>query len=396
MRLTLIGLILAAGLALAGGMRPGRQKDEAPAPTEAPAPVETPAEAAPPAAPQPEAPRLFATLPAAVVELPDGLPNLSAQACNACHWQAHDDWAGSAHARAWRDPVFQAALSRAGNATACKSCHLALANQHSSLAAGYLDGDLSRPDNRPNPAWDATLMSEGVTCATCHVREGKVLGTHASADAPHPVVVSEELGQPELCATCHQLTWPGADRAFYDTYGEWKASPYAEAGVRCQDCHMPPRAGLATATRFAASPSHAFSADERRALSVLLTPAKPDVQRGAPWSFHLRVQNTGAGHHVPTGSPFRKVVVEVALLDAAGKPLAAPLQHLLARTVEDVAPWRTLGDTRLAAGAQLDLDHSFLVDQKKKAGPATLRVSLVQPDRPADTVVLQEIPLLVL
>ena len=35
-------------------------------------------------------------------------------------------------------------------------------------------------------------MSEGVTCAACHVREGKVLGTHAIDDAPHPVVVSDE------------------------------------------------------------------------------------------------------------------------------------------------------------------------------------------------------------
>lgn len=389
MRLTLLGLIIAAAIAFAG-----RKKDEAP--PAAPPPTETPVEAPATATPASPAPKLFPTLPVAVVELPDGLPNLSAQSCNACHWQAHDDWADSAHARAWRDPVFQAAVSRAGNATACRGCHLAMANQHAWLATGYLEGDVTRPNLSPNPAWDATLMSEGVTCATCHVREGTVLGTHANDKAPHPVVVSEELGQPELCATCHQLTWPGADQPFYDTYGEWKASAYAAAGVRCQDCHMPPRAGLATATRFAASPSHSFTADERRALSVLLQPERGEVQRGQPWKFRLRVQNTGAGHHVPTGSPFKSVVIEVALLDAAGKALATPLQHTLARKVEDAPPWRTLTDSRLAAGSQLDIDHVFLVDQKKKAGSATLRVSLVQPDRPAETVVLQEIPLNVL
>ncbi len=366
-------------------------------PVEATPPEPTPVvelQVAPPEEPAaPTAPPLFPEgLPVAVEKTPDGVASLSAQSCNACHVQAHEDWSKGPHARAWRSPTFQKAVERAGNSTACKGCHLPLANQHPRLAVGYLDGQASRPDLQPNPLWDATLMSEGVTCAACHVRDGVVIGTRAAPDAPHPVAVSQELGTSELCATCHQLTWPGADRAFYDTYGEWKASPYAAAGVQCQDCHMPPTPGLAVATRFAATPSHAFPADPARALSVLLTLDAPEIQRGQAWKAKMRLQNTGAGHHIPTGSPFVGYTVEAALLDADGKPLCEPWKTPLARTVTPEAPWTTLSDTRLAAGEERALEHSFLVDQKKKAGAATLRVALYESGSTAPLRVLQELP----
>lgn len=382
--LLLLGLV--AGLALAA-----RKKGD-PSPTPEPAPVEAaPAEAPPPAPPPPT---LFSgALPIALQQTPDGLASLSAQACAGCHISAHEAWTGTAHAAAWRDATFQAALARVGESTACRSCHLPLANQHPRLATGYRDGDLTRPDLQPNTAWDPTLMSEGVTCAACHIRDGVVLSTHESPGAPHPVVATAELSSPELCASCHQLTWPGADRPFYDTYGEWKASAYAAAGVRCQDCHMPPTAGVAIATRYAAQPDHAFQADPGRALSVLVSLDAPEVQRGQPYDVRLKLQNTGAGHHIPTGSPFQTYTVQVELLDTEGKPLAAPWAIPLARTVADAPPWSTLSDTRLAAGEERSVDHAFLVDQRKKAGAALLRVSLLRGSGAGDATALQEIPL---
>lgn len=381
------------GIALAA--RKTRTEEPAPAPaTAAPVVDLQVVESAPTAPAAPTAPPLFPDgLPVAVQKTPEKVASLSAQACNACHVQAHEDWAKGPHANAWRSPTYQKAVERAGNTTSCKGCHLPLANQHPRLAVGYLDGQMSRPDLQPNPLWDATLMSEGVTCAACHVRDGLIIGTRAAPDAPHPVAVSAELGSSELCATCHQLTWPGADRAFYDTYGEWKASAYAAAGVQCQDCHMPPTPGLAVATRFAATPSHAFPADPARALSVLLTLDAAEIQRGQPWKAVMRLQNTGAGHHIPTGSPFVGYTVEAALLDADGKPLAEPWKVTLARTVTPDAPWTTLSDNRLAAGEERAEEHSFVIDQKKKAGAATLRVALYRSGVPTPLRVLQELPL---
>lgn len=386
----LLGLLVLCAVALAGK----RKKDEEPPPTPEPATPVIELQPEPAEPPAPTAPPLFPDgLPVAVQKTPDGLASLSAQACSACHVQAHDDWAQGPHATAWRSETFQAAVARAGDTTGCKGCHLPLANQHARLAVGYLDGQLSRPDLQPNPLWDATLMSEGVTCAACHIRDGVVISTRAAPNAPHPVAVSAELGTSEFCATCHQLTWPGADKAFYDTYGEWKASAYAAAGVQCQDCHMPPTPGLAVATRFAATPSHRFPADPARALSVLVTLPAPEVQRGQSFVAKMRLQNTGAGHHIPTGTPFVGYTVEAALIGSDGKPLCEPWRVELARKVTPEAPWTTLSDTRLKAGEDRAAEHSFLVDQKKKAGAAMLRVALYRTGSSNPIRVLQELPL---
>ncbi len=387
MRNLLLLIMLVSGLALAGRKKSADEADAAPVEAVTVAPE------APPEPPPPPAPALFPDgLPVALQKTPDGLANLSAQSCNACHAQIHDDWRGAAHANAWSSPTYQKAVERAGNSTACRTCHLPLANQHARLAAGYKDGAIDRPDLQPNPLWDATLMSEGVTCVACHVRDGVVLSTRAAPGAPHQVVVSTELATPELCATCHQLTWPGADKAFYDTYGEWKASGYAKAGVRCQDCHMPPTAGVAMASRYATAASHAFPADPARAVSALISLDAPELQRGQPYRVRMRLQNTGAGHHFPTGSPFVGYTVETALLGADGKPLAEPWKIELVRTVTADPPYNTLSDSRLAAGEERQAEHSFTVDQKKKAGTATLRVALFRTGQSAPEAVLQQLP----
>jgi nitrate/TMAO reductase-like tetraheme cytochrome c subunit len=342
------------------------------------------------------APALFPDgVPVAIEATPAGLPNISAQGCNACHFDIHDDWAASPHGQSSHQAVMREAAARTGGSTACMGCHLPLVNQHAELATGYHEGDLSRPQMAPNPIWDATLAAEGVTCAACHIRDGKIIATRAVPDAPHPMAISLELTTSDGCATCHQLTWPGADKPLYDTHGEWSRSAYATAGVRCQDCHMPPKAGLATASRFAASPSHRLSADLSRALSILVDLDSPILQRGQDWPMRVRVQNTGAGHHVPTGSPFRALVLRFEIVDAKGKTIGEGFEHVLARTLSEAAPWTTLSDTRLAAGGELSLDHSFQVAQRVAPGPAVLQISGIDrtADGDGDPQVLQRIPI---
>ncbi|MFN7146596.1 MAG: hypothetical protein ACK4YP_22675, partial [Myxococcota bacterium] len=367
------------GIALARGRKAG----EAPPP---PPPVEVAAPAAPVG---PPAPKLFPDgLPVTVGALPSGLASLSAQGCNACHWAAHDTWSGSAHANAWADETFQAALQGAGGSTACVSCHLPLSNQQDQLAAGYIDGDLTRPRLQPNPAFDLTLRGEGVTCAACHVRGETVIATRAAPNAPHPVAVSTELQDPATCATCHQLSWPEGDRPFYDTYGEWQASAYAKANVTCQDCHMAPTAGATVPGSDGTLPSHALGADPARALSALLQLPKAAVVRGQAVEVGLTLQNTGAGHAVPTGNPFKSYRVDVVLLDAAGKELAPAFSTTLARTVESKPPYKTTADTRLGPGAQRSFSHTFTPSVKGAAGRGHIEVRLV---RGKEVLVLQRV-----
>jgi len=329
-------------------------------------------------------------LPTDIGGIPDGLANVTAQGCNACHFQAHDNWSTSPHAQAGQSETFRAAIERAANSTACTQCHLPLTVQHAELAAGYIDGDLSRPKLLPNEVWDATLMAEGVGCAACHVRDGKIVGTRAIEGAPHPVAISRELGTSAMCATCHQLSFPDSDRPFYDTYGEWKSTPYAAAGMRCQDCHMPPVAGIASASRFAATPNHSFEADISRALTVMVKLDSEVIQRGQTTTAQIRIQNTGAGHHVPTGSPYKTYTATVSLVDANGSELTPSHSETLSRKLETAPPYKTISDNRIPAGGEHEFKVDFQVNQNKKAGPIRLLVR-IGPD--GDAPILQSIPL---
>ncbi len=407
--LPLWALIAAGGLASAGvgvgvgalgvesALARGRRDDPPQSPAQPPGAPTLSAALPAPAKPQEPAPPLFDDpLPIHVGKLPEGLPSLSAQGCNGCHYAAHETWRASRHAQAWTSPAFQKAVAAAGDATACLGCHLPLDVQHDQLAIGAIDGLLSRPVMEPNPRFNLGLRAEGVTCAACHVRDGTVLGTHPSADAPHPVTVSAELSSGEMCATCHQLTWPGADRPWYDTWGEWKASTWADAGVGCQDCHMAPVAGVITPGSDGMLPSHGFPADARRAVSVLIRQIgegnhSADLQRGQPLAVEVVVQNTGAGHAFPTGNPAKGYIIEVQVLDAAGKPLAPALAVRFERLTEAAPPWKTTADTRLPAGGEREVRHTFDLNPKGAGGAGMIEVRMINTLGGAPQV-LQQIP----
>ncbi len=375
---------------LAIGMAVARGKKEVEVP---PAPAAVPVEV-PLAAPEPEVaavPLLFPTaLPIVVDALPPGIASLSAQSCNGCHWAAHDAWASSGHAQAWSHPTYQAALKSSLGSTACVACHLPLAAQHDRLAAGYIEDDIARPRLQENPSFDLTLMSEGVTCAACHVRGGVVIGVHASTNSPHPVVASEELRSSDLCATCHQLSWPDSDRPFYDTWGEWKASAYATAGVQCQECHMAPAAGAAQPGTRSAVASHGSPTTIQRALTAILQLPDAHITRGQPLDVAVTVLNTGAGHSVPTGNPFKTWTLELVAVDAAGKDLAPAHKTVLGRTVEATSPWRTTADDRIVAGGRKDWTVRLTPNAKGAPGSGALILRAV---RPGETVVLRRIPI---
>lgn len=341
-------------------------------------PVVAPAPVAPP--PKPRAPSipLFETsLPISIGPVVGGLANNTAQACGACHFDSHAGWSNGAHAEGWRSPAFQRAVAEAGT-PACTSCHLPFLEQAGELVT-YDDGDINKPLTGPNPSFDASLRLEGVTCAACHIRDGKIVAGRPIEDigpAPHPLTWSEDLANETACATCHQLTWEGANSAFYDTYGEWKASPYAQAGIGCQDCHGGAGAGKAGF-------DHAMDARTGSGLSVLFELDSPTLVRGNdPVPLGLRLQNTGAGHAYPTGSPFTGVRVRVRLVgppDRRGKITESiALEHDLRRTTTEGSPWDTVEDTRVPAGGQVELKTELSVPYNAPDGSWALHVELLK------------------
>ena len=327
---------------------------------------------------------LFASGEASVPfqEVPDSLPSLSAQSCNACHGPVVEQWRESGHGQAWHSPLYQEALEGAGEPTYCLRGHLPLQNQRAELVRGYDENALSKPRLDPNPRFDPTLRAEGVTCAACHVRDGVVYGprTLRPDESPHPVYHHPDLVQPVTCAACHQLAWPGTEeQPLYNTYREWEESPWAVAGVGCSDCHMPLTVGPVSGSRFAAHRSHDVRGSDddamlARAFTVQLSPVPPELQRGTELPIQVTVMNTGAGHHVPTGNPHAWIEVRIHADGVEGME-AEPASWPLRRQVDLEGEHEAGEDTRIPAGGVATFDY-LVTPGKKTTAPADLRVEV--------------------
>jgi hypothetical protein len=113
-------------------------------------------------------------------------PGPSERPCGSCHREAATSFAGSAHAHAFTNPLFQASWQNVRRRTWCLSCH----------------------------------AQEGMACEACHERlDAKV------TDA--------------ACERCHQFHAP-EDRyrevPMQDTFGEWRRAGGTKS---CVGCHFP-------------------------------------------------------------------------------------------------------------------------------------------------------------
>lgn len=319
--------------------------------------------------------------------LPKGVASLSAEACLRCHTSEHKDWRASAHARSVTEPVFQAAFHSEPRFL-CRSCHSPLIDQHPTLGAPFQatppvtgPGPASAPETalslpqstisnvdperKPNPRFNEALVKEGVTCVTCHVREGTILSSHATstANVPHALSYSPALNKSEFCAGCHQFdvknpsvhafetqlipgqagasqaaqpagatpdskpASPGLDDLpiqpepsfasryqqeprLQHTWDEWKLSPAAQQGKTCQSCHMPE-----------SGPARRHNWEGRNSLTMLQSAItlkarldRPAYTAGEKLQAMISVRNS-AGHRFPTGDSLHAGVVEICLHD---------------------------------------------------------------------------------
>lgn len=186
----------------------------------------------------------------------------SAKQCAACHPRQYAQWSLSMHAYAQHSPIFEAfnltLIERTGGTigTFCSRCHTPI---------GTLLGENGSRRNVNR----SRISQEGVTCIVCHRQarpqykdnaridvqpgsmfdqcvfgpfEGGVsqqLGGHPSAAAPY-------IRTSQFCGNCHDVTSPTGIR-LEEAFSEWKNSPAAADGIRCQDCHMGPVQGVAIA-----------------------------------------------------------------------------------------------------------------------------------------------------
>jgi hypothetical protein len=147
-------------------------------------------------------------------------------------------------------------------------------------------------------------------------------------DIHDPDTYLPEISESQFCAPCHQFSFWGTP--IYESYTEWLASPYAEAGVTCQDCHMPPNGDEYFALPEVGGlphppesiPSHLqLGASSQSLLETTVTMDVLAAIQGDSLVVTVTITNTGAGHHVPTDYPGRQLLLFVVAADGTGTPL---------------------------------------------------------------------------
>ncbi len=290
------------------------------------------------------------------VEPSDAGP-LSAEACGSCHREIYEEWRVSVHAQAWVDPQFQAEIRKSDNRWLCLGCHTPLLVQQDLWPVGLVDGDVERPRLVEAPRFDPTLREEGITCAACHLRGGRIHGPGLpDSTAPHEVVADPAFRGAAPCVGCHQAEERFEDKSFvctFQTGAEYAASPWASP-EGCPGCHMPVR------TRPAAEggPVRAVRAHWWKGAGIPKIPGRyPPEEANRPGlaldlaleEGHVRVTatNAHAGHLLPTGDPERRVRIEVVFL-AGEEPLGAPRALTFGQTWAWTTPPAKVADDRLA------------------------------------------------
>jgi Cytochrome c554 and c-prime len=301
--------------------------------------------------------------------------HFSSKGCEGCHPQQYAQWKHSMHAKAHTEPVYDFYFMTASREdkkleTFCGRCHTPIGTTTGQIP--FKHALHKRGDTRVS-----SVASEGLGCDFCHTITGHTKVSNAGfvfapsltkrgplADArpmSHKAKHDPYYRTAEYCGTCHQVIHPTNGIHLETTYAEWKASPYAKAGVVCQDCHM--TRGLVTLTTGGAvSPGqpvrhrakaaimgkprkhvsdHYFVgpnlmfiqgsspdvvAQRKRSEALLRQAAKVEVagvtRKGGAVKVIVRVTNKGAGHSIPTGvSEIRQVWLEVKVTDAKGRVL---------------------------------------------------------------------------
>ena len=219
-----------------------------------------------------------------------------------------------------------------------------------------------------------------------------------------------------FCAPCHfGVFW---DEIIYNSYGQWLESPYSdpETGQTCQDCHMP----VTDATTFVLPekgglerpPGRIFDhrmpgAMDEELLQNAVTMTATAQLEGETVVVQVDITNDKTGHHVPTDSPLRHLILLICATDAQGnilrqldgptvpewggigdpsegyyaglpgKAFAKVLQELWTEVSPTGAYWnptRVLSDNRLAAFAT---DSSVYTFAAPTEGEVTVEVTLL-------------------
>ncbi len=305
--------------------------------------------------------------------------SLHPESCATCHPAQFADWRTSLHARAMgpgvKGQLVEMLANDPASALQCYTCHAPLTEQQEKVA---------EPGGRyrANHVFDAKLQAAGLSCAGCHVREHRRFGAPRRDGSPASEVSPTALPhngvtrtpaflRSEFCKDCHQFPADGYalnGKLLENTYNEWKAGPFAQAGLQCQDCHMPDRRHL---WRGIHDPEMV-----RSGVTLALVTDKPRYRPGEPLAATLTITNSRVGHAFPTYVTPR-VVVRAELRDREGRSVRGSLEERIIGRDVSLDLSRELADTRISPGASFVLSYRRVLD---RPGLRLRVVVTVEPD----------------
>ena len=203
----------------------------------------------------------------------------------------------------------------------CDFCHKTadiLLDQDTGLPFANMPGVLSMDIRRPFPDDPE--------------RYQLFFGTFDDDNVPEEDTYLPLIEESKFCAACHYgIFW---DEVIYNSFGEWLSSPYSDpsTGKTCQDCHMPAPSYLARKAITNVAPktggidrdpntihAHTFPGSSNVELLQNAMTLTADAQKITDKVVvKVKINNDNTGHHVPTDSPLRNLILVVQAVDMNG------------------------------------------------------------------------------
>ena len=269
-------------------------------------------------------------LPAPHIPAPanDGRPEMlegwESMECVDCHREIASEWAGTLHAMAWVDPIYQEAIAQKRRPQSCYGCHIPQPLNLSPF------GGKPRPRDPEATPTDET-RHHGVSCLSCHLGpDDTMLGPYESSpeneiSTAHKSSKGEAFGGnlgDALCINCHRTNVGPVIGIAKD----FEVTRQADKGLSCVGCHMSAVERSASIETLEDGTTKASPVRHGRSHS-LQTPRDPVFLAEA---FGLDARTTAGGaellitnqaaHRVP-GLKTRSMTFVVKALDSAGKVL---------------------------------------------------------------------------
>lgn len=324
-----------------------------------------------------------------------GIRGLTAKDCGGCHEDHYKEWKTSSHANAFSDLQFQAELSKPNSPQwLCLNCHIPLSGQRKQIATHLNDGDVFQPVLVSNEKFDPEWEKEGVSCGTCHLKsdsQGRtILIGPTGAKAPHSVEKNREALHAR-CNDCHNQDYKlNASLVCYFKTGDEYAESIHFPKADCVSCHMPSINRSVVLPSFLAekrdSHRHTFIGGGVPKTFPLFDAQWNGYKSGLKieeprWSFikneivrlNLILENSLAGHSVPTGDPERHLLIEAILQDADGKEVSKHISKI-GQIWEWYPEAKLVGDNRIRSGEKRNIELTLNTGAGKKPTFGILRI----------------------